>query len=385
MKEIPTLRSQPLDTGTAVESDPRDKLLQTLIDTFPDVLVVIDITGTIMAFGDSAGKLLGYTASDLVGQNVSVLMPEPDRRAHPGYIRRYLETGEKRIIGVGRTVRAQRRDGSIVPVDLTIQEAQIDAHRLFIGFLHDATESERQRRRMAYLSEQLAQASRISSMGLLASAIAHELNQPLAAIRNYVEALSAMSAEPEALEPELMREATDACSAEVARAGEMIRRLREFLSQGNAERTHESLRSLTANAMHLALADGEGVGVEVKIELDDDGDAVLVDGIQIQQVIFNLLRNALQAMEQQAHRLIKISSYHKGDMVEVVVDDLGPGIHPDQQLQLFKPFGITSSAGMGLGLSITNMIVEAHGGRIWLGQSQLGGTAFHFTLPLSPS
>ncbi|MEY4238446.1 MAG: hypothetical protein RL339_1047 [Pseudomonadota bacterium] len=384
MIDIPTSGSQLLPSHPLVESDQRELFLQTLINAFPDVLVVIDTAGTIVAFGDSVGKLLGYAAADLVGQNVSILMPEPDRRAHPGYIQHYLETDEKRIIGVGRTVRALRRDGRIVPVDLNIQEALIGTNRLFIGFLHDATEADQQRRRLASLSAQLAQASRISSMGLLASAIAHELNQPLAAIRNYVEALSALSERPGAIDPGLMREAADACSGEVARAGEMIRRLRDFLSQGNAERAHESLHKLATNAIHLALADGEGAGVELKLELDAGGDAVLVDGIQVQQVIFNLLRNALQAMATQDHKFIRVGSCRQGEMVEVVVDDIGPGIHPDRQLQLFKPFGTTTSTGMGLGLSITQMIVEAHGGRIWLGQSQLGGTAFHFTLPLSP-
>lgn len=384
MSDVPTSGSRRIPSHPLVGSDQREQFLQILINAFPDVLVVIDTAGTIVAFGDSIGKLLGYAASELIGQNVSILMPEPDRRAHPGHILRYLETGEKRIIGVGRTVRALRRDGSIVPVDLNIQEAVVGSHRLFIGFLHDATEAEQQRRRLANLSAQLAQASRISSMGLLASAIAHELNQPLAALRNYVEALSALSERPGAIDPELLREAADACSSEAARAGEMIRRLREFLSQGSAEKTHESLHRLATNAIGLALADGEGAGVELELELDADGDAVLVDGIQIQQVIFNLLRNALQAMELQDHKVIRVASSRQGEMVEVVIDDIGPGIHPDRQLQLFKPFGTTTSTGMGLGLSITHMIVEAHGGRIWLGQSQLGGTAFHFTLPLSP-
>lgn len=360
------------------------QFLRLLVSTLPDSMVAIDQHATIIAFSASAAAMFGYDKDEVIGRNVSLLMPSPDRERHDGYVHEYLRTGVKAIIGTGRLVKAQRKNGETFSADLSVHETIISDRPVFIGFLHDATDQERQRRRLATLSADLARASRISSMGLLSSAIAHEVNQPLTAIRNYVETILMISHGDAPIDRTLLREALEACNYEATRASEIIRRLRQFMTRGDSEPARESLMELAKDAVALAIADGEGVGVTVELLLDDAADAVLVDGIQIQQVLFNLIRNALQAMGNQEFRHLIIRSKLYDAMVEVIVEDTGPGIASEQQSQLFLPFSISKSDGLGLGLSITRMIIEAHGGRIWIGKSDLGGASFHFTIPVMP-
>jgi len=352
---------------------------------FPDAMVLADETGRIVAFSDSEKAMLGYSEADIIGQNIAMLMPSPERQQHGSFIRKYLDTGEKRAIGFDNLVRVQRKNGEIIPVDLSLHEAQVDGKRMFIGFMHNASVREEQRQRLTQLSAELAHASRMSSMGLLSSAIAHELNQPLTAIRNYVETLAAILQGETAINRATLAEVMRACDHEATRAGEIIRRLRQFISRGETEHTRESLKALVSDAVMLALADGEGIDIRLDIAIAAATDEVLVDGIQIQQVIFNLVRNALQAMAERPERRLRITSCAHEDMVEVAIEDNGSGIAPELERKLFSPFTTTKIDGLGLGLSIVKMIVEAHGGRIWVAPSSLGGCGFHFTIPAMQS
>jgi two-component system, LuxR family, sensor kinase FixL len=359
----------------------RENLLNSILSTVPDAMVVIDEAGLIMSFSVAAEKLFGYTETDVIGRNVSMLMPSSDRERHDAYIRRYLETGEKRIIGIGRIVFAERKDGTTFPMELSIGEALTGADRLFTGFIRDITERRRTEERLESLQSELIHVSRVSAMGTMASTIAHELNQPIAAIANYAESVRDMLAAPDPADFALMREALDETAKEALRAGHIVRRLRDFVARGEVEKTIEPLPALINEASVLGFMGVREKGIETHFDLDPYASPVFVDKVQIQQVVINLIRNACEAMSDCDKRLLIIRS--AGDpsgLIRVSVADTGPGISPDIANQLFTAFVSTKSEGMGLGLSICRTIVEANGGRIWVEAGAAGGTVFHFTL-----
>lgn len=344
-------------------------------------MIVIDERGRIVSFSTAAETMFGYSETELLGENVSTLMPSPDRERHDGYLSRYFETGQRRIIGIGRVTTARRRDGTTFPINLHIGEARIGEERVFTGFIQDLTERQETERKLHGLQSELAHVSRITSMGTLATSIAHELNQPLTAIANYVETARDLLHQPDEATLAIVREALDECAQQSVRAGQIVRRLRDFISRGEIERRVESLARLVGEASALALLGAREQEVGVDVRLDPNADHILVDRIQIQQVLLNLMRNAIEAMEGCPTKQLDISSRRQDDgFVRVTIDDSGPGLAPEVRDNLFQPFVSTKSSGMGLGLSICHTIVRAHEGRIWAERSRLGGTAFHFTL-----
>lgn len=363
-----------------------ERELHALIDTVPDAIIVIDKSGNIRSFSKGAEKMFGFSEADVAGENVSLLMPSPDRENHDGYIQRYLETGEAHIIGIGRVTTARHRDGNTFPINLSIGELKVDGTIGFVGFIRDLTEKREAERELHTLQAELAHVSRITSMGSLATSLAHELNQPLTAVANYANAARDLLEKPGEKELDLAREAMNECASEAVRAGQIVRRLRDFIERGDTDRRAVSLKRLVKEASALALMNGDGKGVQFETELDDDVDEVLVDPIQVQQIVLNLLRNALEAMQHIEFRRLRITSAAYGtDFVRVEVSDSGPGIEPHVAERLFHPFNSTKPSGMGLGLSICHSILNAHGGKIWVEPSELGGTSFHFTLPLATS
>ena len=355
--------------------------LHSILETAPDAMIVIDEQGIILSFSAAAERMFGYMEADLLNENVSTLMPSPDRERHDGYLDRYLATGERRIIGIGRITTARRRNGSVFPIDLHIGEAQAGDEKVFTGFIRDLTERRATRRRLHGLQSELAHVARVTAMGTLATALAHELNQPLTAIANYVETARDLLHEPDKEVLNVVREALDECAAQSVRAGQIVRRLRDYISRGEIERTTESLKQLVDESSALAMIGAGERGVEIEVALDPASDQVLVDRIQIQQVILNLVRNAFEAMAGSHVRRVRITSEcEETAHVRVTIADSGPGLDSDVAKQLFHPFNSTKSEGMGLGLSICHTIIHGHGGRIWAEPSVFGGTAFHFTL-----
>ncbi|MEA3390943.1 MAG: PAS domain S-box protein [Pseudomonadota bacterium] len=356
-------------------------LLGSILATVPDALIVIDMAGHIVSFGAAAQRMFQYAESDVLGENISMLMPSPDRERHDAYIGHYLSTGEKRIIGIGRLTSARRRDGSTFPIELSVGEVQDGTRRLFTGFIRDLTERQQAERRVADLQAELAHASRVTAMGTLASALAHELNQPLTAIANYMEAGRDLLDAEGPVDRDMLREAMDESANQALRAGEIIRSLREFIRQGETMRQPEPLRGVLAEGVALAFIGADSRGIDIDISVDQPVDKVLVNRVQLQQVIINLVKNAVEAMQACPARILRLTaSLAERGRVEVVVADSGPGLDPEMSRTLFTPFVTTKAQGMGLGLSISQTIVEGHGGRIWATPSPWGGTAFHFTL-----
>ncbi len=356
--------------------------LRSILQTAPDAIVVIDEKGHMLSFSASAEQMFGYSEDEVLGENVSMLMPSPDRERHDGYLERYMRTGERRIIGIGRVLTARHRDGATFPIELSVGEARIGDDRVFTGFIRDLTERQQAELRVHDLQSVLAHVQRVSEMGTLATSLAHELNQPLTAIANYVETARDMLHEtPDHATLEVIREALDECATQSVRAGQIVRRLRDFIARGESERRIESLERLITEASALALVGAGEHNLEVDVQLDPRADWVLVDRIQIQQVVLNLIRNAIEAMaDSPVRRLLIYSEREPGGFVRITVADSGPGLTDDVAEHLFEPFRSTKEAGMGLGLSISAAIVAAHGGRIWAEPSKLGGTAFHFTV-----
>jgi two-component system sensor kinase FixL len=322
-----------------------------------------------------------YDESEVLGEDISMLMPSPDRERHGRYLNNYLETGERKVIGIGRLTNARRRDGSIFPIDLSIGEAYGTEQRIFTGFIRDLTETRNRERRLQDLQHELTHMSRVTAMGTLASALAHELNQPLTAIANYMEASADLIDSTDPQDRDMLREAVGEAAGQALRAGEIIRSLREFIQRGETDRQSESLRLILNEGAALAFAGMDSSGIDFDLLVPSDADHVLTNRVQLQQVIINLVRNAVEAMQERQGRRLRISSKREPDgKIRISVEDNGPGLSPDIQERLFTPFNTSKARGMGVGLSICQTIVEGQGGRIWADRSVLGGTAFHFTL-----
>ena len=359
----------------------REAHLASILETVPDAMIVIDECGTIQSFSSAAERQFGYSAAELVGKNVNVLMPSPYRENHDGYIERYLRTGERRIIGIGRLVVGERKDGSTFPMELAVGEMRSGDRHFFTGFIRDITQRQESEARLQELQSELVHVSRLTAMGQMASALAHELNQPLLAIVGYVKGSQRLLESGAEDRLGLLRDAMDKAGDQALRAGQIIRRLRDFVARRDSERRVESVKKLIEEASALALVGTKDRSLRVRFQFDPGVDLVLVDRVQIQQVLLNLLRNAVEAMEaSQTRELVISTAADDDDMVAVSVTDTGSGIPPELASQLFQPFVTNKSHGMGVGLSICRTIVEAHGGRITVKANPAGGTTFQFTV-----
>ncbi|MBX6425913.1 MAG: PAS domain S-box protein [Variibacter sp.] len=359
----------------------REAHLRSILDTVPDAMIVIDERGIMCSFSSAAERLFGYKASEVLGKNVSMLMPSPYRENHDAYIERYLRTGERRIIGIGRVVVGERKGGETFPIELSVGEMHSSNQRFFTGFIRDLTERQKTEARLQELQSELVHISRLTAMGEMASTLAHELNQPLSAIANYLKGSRRLLGEGDDERTKTLREALDKAGDQALRAGQIIRRLREFVARGESERRVESLSKLVEEASALALVGARELGVRVRFDLNPGADLILADKVQIQQVLLNLVRNAVESVAEGTRReLVVRAEPAPDDMVIISVADTGPGIAPEVADQLFQPFVTTKKHGMGVGLSICRTIVEAHGGQIWVEPTPGGGATFKFTL-----
>jgi two-component system sensor kinase FixL len=358
----------------------REAHLSSILETIPDAMIVIDEVGLVRSFSQAAERLFGWTSEEMLGRNVNLLMPSPYREHHDGYLERYYRTGERRIIGIGRVVVGERRDGSTFPMELAVGEMHGNRGRFFTGFVRDLTDRQQTETRLQELQSELVHVSRLTALGEMASALAHELNQPLAAIANYLQGSNdLLKRDPPPTEK--VQGALQKASDQALRAGEIIRRLRDFVSRGETEHHVENLPKLIEEASALALVGAKEHGVSVRYVLDPSVELVLADRVQIQQVVLNLIRNASDAMADRAIRRLTIGVKRLPDhRAEISVADTGPGISPEIADQLFQPFVTTKRTGMGVGLSISRTIVEAHGGQIKAESNPEGGATFKFTL-----
>jgi two-component system sensor kinase FixL len=362
----------------------REALLGSILETVPDAMVVIDEHGIVQSFSAAAERMFGYTASEVCGGNVSMLMPTPHRERHDSYIARYLATGERRVIGLGRVVSGRRKDGSEFPLELTIGELHWDGRQMFTGFLRDLTERQQTQQRLQELQAELTHVSRLTELGQMASALAHEVNQPLTAATNYLEAGRLLLDRGSRPATERARAVFDNAAEQVDRAAQLVRRLREFGRKGESERRLEPIGKLIDEAAALALLGARDIGIKVQMRIAPQLPDVAVDRIQVQQVVVNLIRNAVEAMESERRELTVSAAPDGNGGVAIRVADTGPGLAPEVAERLFQPFVTTKPQGMGIGLSICRSIVEGHGGKLRAEPNPGGGTVFAFSLPTAP-
>ena len=374
-------RSQRGQTQAMSSLQTRDAHLQSILDTVPDATVVIETDGTMTSFNKAAVRQFGYQPAEVIGQNVRVLMPSPYREQHDGYIHRYLTTGEKRIIGVDRVVVGRRKDGSTFPMTLAVGETRIADKRYFTGFIRDLTERQESAAQLEAAQGELARLARLNELGEMASTLAHELNQPLSSIANYVQGCAMMLDKVGEEYAVKMRGALMEAAKQSLRAGDIIRHLREFVTRGDTERRPEDMRRLVEEAGALALMGSRERGVRSHFEFGPGDSIVVVDRVQIQQVLINLMRNAAEAMKDSETKELTVSTWEADDRLHVEVADTGPGISEEVAARLFQPFVTTKAGGMGVGLSISQRIIGSHGGEISVSRNDAGGATFRFSLP----
>ena len=358
--------------------------LRAVLDTAVDGIIIIDGLGIVRLYNPACQKIFGYTADEVVGRNVKMLMPAHYRDAHDGYLKHYHQTHQRRIIGIGREVEGRRKDGGTFPMDLSVGEARQGDETVFVGIIRDISERHRMHQRLLEMQAELVHVSRLSAMGEMASTLAHELNQPLTAVMNYVQAAQRMVATPDRFPAQRISEIMGKAVDQAARAGQIIRRLREFIRRGETDRVLADANQVVREAGGLGLIGAREQGISASYALAATLPPVLIDQIQIQQVILNLVRNSVEALRAASRREIAFHTAVTNDgFVEVVISDSGPGLAPEIVDRLFHPFVTTKPNGTGIGLSISRSIVEAHGGRLSFLPSPAGGAAFRFTLPIT--
>jgi two-component system, LuxR family, sensor kinase FixL len=359
-----------------------EQMLQTVYDTSPDAIIVIDDKGLVRSYNKTAEKLFNYSAQEVLGQNIKLLMPPYFAEQHDGYLERYKRTGERRIIGIGRIVTGQKKDGSTFPVELSIGEAITKDGRFFTGFIRDLTERQHYEQRVHELQEELIHASRLASLGEITSMVAHEVNQPLSASGTYLEVAREFLTSGPVENHARGLKAIEQAAAQIRRVGDTVRRIKEFARKKALELADEDINRIIEEANAIASVGSKAKSIRTTFDLSTAKPLARVDRIQIQQVVMNLVRNAIEAMTDQERReLVLKSDINAVGQVEISVFDSGPGVSEIAAKYLFTPFMTTKKEGTGLGLAICRTIVEAHGGELWTEKSPLGGAAFKFTLP----
>ena len=344
-----------------------------------------DEHGVVITYNKACERLFGYSAAEMIGRNVIAIMPPDMAHMHDNYINNFLTTGRRKIIGIGREVRGQHRDGTVIPVHLSVGEASTSAGRQFIGILRDLRARNESEQRLNQLQTNLVRMARVSAIDEMGAALAHELNQPLTALMLYLQAVERACAKHSAVNPMppgvlgILEKAV----REAERAGSIIQRMRQFVEKRDPVRRMVDLNPLIEEAIELTLL-GSPPGTRIDRALAPDLPKLLVDPVQIQQVVVNLVRNALEAVKNCDRQVVTVSTRATDNGGAMVVEDSGPGIRADAVQELFKPFSSSKSRGLGLGLAISRSIAQNHGGELTVDPGGGGrGASFTLHLPLS--
>lgn len=355
-----------------------------LLDAAVDAIVVIDKSGMVEIFNSAAERIFGYPSSEILGQHIGLLMPEPDRSKHDEYMNRYLETGEAHIIGIGREAVGIRNTGEEFPIDLAVNRFQSADEPKFIGIIRDISDRKAAQQTMEENREKLEHASRLSTIGELATGIAHEINQPLTAIISYAQACERMIASGKGIDDDLIS-ALDNIGTQANRAADVISNLRGFAKYRSTNREWVDIESLISGLGPLMQLDAREHGVPVQIDISPGLPQINADPLQIQQVLLNLVRNAIDAMRDCADpgRGVVIRCENKRSaFLDIFVKDHGTGLTSDAIDHLFVPFFTTKEKGIGLGLAISHSIVAAHHGELQYERNPDGGSIFRVSIPV---
>jgi two-component system, LuxR family, sensor kinase FixL len=365
---------------------PAESLLLSVLDTAVDAIIIIDDQAGILVYNQACERLFGYRAAEALGQNVRLIMPDEYASHHDRYLSDYASTGHRKIIGIGREVRAQHRDGTVFPVNLSVGEAVTPAGRRFIGIIHDLRQRHENEERLNQLQANMVHMARVSTMDEMGAALAHELNQPLTALMLYLQAVERACERPESGDPipenvlAVLRKAV----REAERAGNIIQRMRQFVEKRDPQRRLVDINPLIVDALELTKYGTRPGTTSIRCDFAADLPQVFVDPVQIQQILVNLTRNALEAVKGRPAPEVTIATRRGAKGVTIHVEDNGPGIQADAIPDLFKTFASSKTEGLGLGLAISKTIAQSHGGTLEVDPGGSGrGAQFTLTLPLT--
>lgn len=370
--------SESLSTATSVSK----ARLHSVLDTAVDGIVVMDDQARIILYNKACERLFGYSAEEVRGRNVKVLMPDDYARRHDAYVRNYLDTGVRRIIGIGREVRARHRDGTEFPIELSVGEAQTPEGRQFIGIMRDVRARKAVEQRLSQVQAQLVNMTRINALDEMGAAIAHELNQPLTAIMLYLQAIKRKADSIDELDHSFTS-VIDKTVKEAERASQIIQRMRQFVEKRDPERKPVDVSELLRECLDLVSLGEASSEIDLSLDVADDLPMLHADPVQIQQVVVNLMRNGMEAVKAADHRSVELCAERTESHVVISVRDSGPGVPPELIPGLFKPFSGSKRRGLGLGLAISKSIAQNHGGDLVVEPGGSGGGAvFKLKLPL---
>ncbi len=356
---------------------------EAVVDTAAEAVITINVDGCIETFNRAAQFMFGYSLDELRGKNIKVLMPEPDHTGHDEYLKRYVQTDEARIIGTGREVLARRKDGSVFPIHLSVSEVQSHLGRRFVGLIRDISLQREAETTARHHLEELAHVDRLNMLGEMAAGIAHEINQPLTAISLFSQAGKRLL---HGGDVDRLPDIFDKLSQHALRAGDIIERMQSMARHSESARESADCNVLIEQVAKLAETEARLRDISIEVKAGPELPSVVVDTVQIQQVVLNLLRNGMEAMQSIDCRygnVITVETKLRDDCeIEVVVVDSGCGVTEAVAEKIFTPFSTTKDTGMGMGLSLSRNIIIAHGGQLAFHNNRSGGATFYFTLPV---
>jgi two-component system sensor kinase FixL len=373
------------DEGMAMrdDADAARARLRAVLDAAVDAIITIDEAGIIDSVNPATQRMFGYRAGDMIGHNVSMLMPAEHRSHHDAYLARYLSTGEKRIIGIGREVECRRQDGSLVPCDLAVNEFRLNGQRMFTGILRDISDRRQALRAAQERLDELAHAGRLADLGMTTSTIAHEVNQPLTAIVGFANAAQRML-RSDSISTTTLADVLGQIAAQSSRASEIIARIRELARKRETVTERMDMNAAVRAVLGLLRDELERGRVGVQLDLDAATPPVMAERIHVEQIVMNLVRNASEAMRDAgvAQPTLRIIGRHDARHATLSVCDNGPGLGAGGEDRVFQSFYTTKSSGLGVGLSICRDLAQAHGGRLWADADHGDGARFHLALLL---
>ena len=358
--------------------------LEALLNAAVDSIIIIDVEGMILLFNPAAESIFGYASVEVIGKNVTTLMPQPYRDQHDGFLKRFRDTGKASIIGLGREVVGLRSDGEQFPIFLSVGEIAGGSTERYVGLIRDLSEQRKIEDTVRELESRLAHADRLVTLGELTAGIAHEINQPLTAIAAYADAGHRLLTTGNPVSDDEIKDICKRVAKQARRAGAVVSHLRKLASRGNAVKARCRIKPVVQNVLMLFEYDIRQSRVTLKTDIERKLPEVFIDDIQIQQVLVNLIKNSIDALREAGtpdpEILVTAESAEREILVKVT--DNGPGVDEELRSRLFEPFFTTKPHGVGLGLSICRNIANAHGGNLRHETPPEGGCRFTLSLPL---
>ena len=352
-----------------------------------DAVIVMDSEGSISFWNEAAEQMFGYRAEEAVGEAlVDLVIPERYRAAHSNALQHFKNTGQGPIISKTMESEAVRRNGTEFPVEISITAVQLEAAWNAVGMIRDITSRKEAEDQARQHEAELAHMARVSTIGEMATTLAHELNQPLTVISSYAEGAARRFRNRKETDPGFLLEALEKNAAAARRAAEIIRGVRSFVRKQDVEWDRVDINEVVSDAVKLVAAEARRRRVTMTLEKTPEYVSVVGDSTQLEQVTINLIRNAFDAMEdvdENGRIIVLRTSVNGSHEVELTVRDSGTGLPPDIAPRVLEPFVTTKQHGLGMGLSICRTLVEAHGGRLWTTANPDRGTTFHISLPVS--